>query len=239
MKRKRLTPLRIALILAVGLSIIRFNGRTMLQALDARAVDLRITQRGVQETAPEVVIVAVDDLSLEQVGRWPWSRATVARLLDNIVEADPAVIGFDIVQSESTAVPVMQGLRERIEGVDEETWARVREELGASDRDDRILAHAVRASGRTVLGYFFDFDRPTHGRPLPISHYNAVQRSGGNDGEWHVPRGGNDRHSVFDEYAGSDRERSSAQVAEPCSRGDAQRRASAGRGSARIAAGAD
>jgi serine phosphatase RsbU (regulator of sigma subunit)/CHASE2 domain-containing sensor protein len=47
-----------------------------------------------------VVIVAIDDPSLTRYGQWPWPRTLLARLVTRIADADPAVIGLDIVMPE-------------------------------------------------------------------------------------------------------------------------------------------
>lgn len=49
----------------------------------------------------DIVIVAVDEASLKQVGRWPWSRSTHARLLDILSAEHAKVIGMDIIFSEA------------------------------------------------------------------------------------------------------------------------------------------
>ena len=74
----RLTPFRIALFLGLVLSVLRLEGCHYLELADVRAIDYRFLQRGVQPASPEVVIVAIDDASLERVGRWPWSRRKAA-----------------------------------------------------------------------------------------------------------------------------------------------------------------
>jgi len=95
-----LTPLRIGLVAGVVFALLRISGQTGLEWIAARAIDNRLASRGVVQPGPEVVIVAVDDLSLETLGRWPWSRARIAELVDRIAAAGAAVIGFDMVQSE-------------------------------------------------------------------------------------------------------------------------------------------
>jgi adenylate cyclase len=183
---QRLTPFRIALLLGVFLSVLRFNGCHYLELVDVRAVDYRFLQRGVQEGSPEVVIVAIDDASLEHRGRWPWSRAVIARLIERLVAADAAVIGFDIVQSEATAQTDVDALRGRVEGVDDRAWTAIRRALSRGSVEDEMLVNAVRGSERTVLGYFFDFsDQDTDA--VRVSTYNIVQNSAKGKGEARVP----------------------------------------------------
>ncbi|MBI4517219.1 MAG: adenylate/guanylate cyclase domain-containing protein [Deltaproteobacteria bacterium] len=186
----RVTGMRIALVVAVALAAARFGGCSYLELADARSVDYRLLQRGARAGSSDVVIVAVDDASLETYGRWPWRRSVVARLLDAITAAGAAVVGFDMVQSERTTAGGSEGLPERIDGVDEATWSIVRRELMRRPDDDQVLAAAVRQSGRVVLGYFFDFARQAQPGPvLEVSTFNLVQRGGnGRGGERRLPK---------------------------------------------------
>lgn len=172
---QRLTPTRIALLLGVALAMLRASGCQYIELLDARLGDYRLLQRGQQPAAPEVLIVAIDDASIDAVGRWPWSRAVMARLVDRLVQAEVGVIGFDVVQSEATAAHDVNLLQEQVEGVDPQTWAAVRRALSAGGGEDAALARAVRESGRTVLGYFFDLDRDGESAHALIGKYNQVK----------------------------------------------------------------
>ncbi|MGC8697494.1 MAG: CHASE2 domain-containing protein [Halothiobacillus sp.] len=48
----------------------------------------------------DVVIVAIDEASLAQYGRWPWSRSLDAELIEKVCQANPKVIGVDIAFTE-------------------------------------------------------------------------------------------------------------------------------------------
>ena len=179
----------IAVSLGVVLAVLRMVGLGPLELLDARAIDLRLLVRGRDAVSPEVVIVAVDNASLEDVGRWPWPRTTLARLLMAIEAADPKVIGFDIVQSETTAVPDLAPLAGR---VDASALAEVTAALAAGSPDDSALAKAIADSRRTVLGYFFDFSEgaTASDADTAMTAYGAVQSSSleaGTGGEAMIP----------------------------------------------------
>lgn len=45
----------------------------------------------------DIVIVAIDNRSLEEIGRWPWPRHIHAQLLDRLAEARPRAIGYDVL----------------------------------------------------------------------------------------------------------------------------------------------
>ena len=151
-----LTPFRIATLVGFLVAAMRIGGCRSLDQADLRAMDLRLLQRGPGVTSPDVVVLAIDDASIAALGRWPWPRALMARLIDRLSEADAAVIGFDIVQSETTVAQSFEGIRARVDGVDAATWERVREALSEVSHEDELLADAVRRSNRVVLGYFLE-----------------------------------------------------------------------------------
>lgn len=47
-----------------------------------------------------LVLVRIDDESLEHYGRWPWSRVLLAKLTDSLNKAGAKVVGLDILLSE-------------------------------------------------------------------------------------------------------------------------------------------
>lgn len=47
-----------------------------------------------------VVIVAIDDATLAQQGRWPWHRSQLAHLIDILAAGHPRAIGLDVLLSE-------------------------------------------------------------------------------------------------------------------------------------------
>jgi adenylate cyclase len=51
----------------------------------------------------EIVVIAIDDASLAQYGRWPWARSLHAELINRLSEAGVAAIGLDITLSESSS----------------------------------------------------------------------------------------------------------------------------------------
>ena len=68
--------------------------------LETLLVDYRFRLRNrVSPPRPpdEVVIVAVDERSLAEHGRWPWTRALQARLIERILADDPGVVAVDIL----------------------------------------------------------------------------------------------------------------------------------------------
>jgi CHASE2 domain-containing sensor protein/serine phosphatase RsbU (regulator of sigma subunit) len=47
-----------------------------------------------------VIVMAIDDLSLQRRGQWPWPRRDLAELVDRLAALDPAAIGIDMIFAE-------------------------------------------------------------------------------------------------------------------------------------------
>ncbi|NOQ32391.1 MAG: CHASE2 domain-containing protein [Helicobacteraceae bacterium] len=71
-----------------------------LNTINNNMRDFMFITRGEIPQSDKVVIVDLDNKSLEEIGQWPWSRNVVAELLKNLTIAGAEVIGFDIVFAE-------------------------------------------------------------------------------------------------------------------------------------------
>jgi adenylate cyclase len=71
----------------------------LLDQLELKTYDMRM--RAFTSPHPKyVTIAAIDEQSLAQIGRWPWSRTVLAELAKRLDEAGARVIAFDIFFSE-------------------------------------------------------------------------------------------------------------------------------------------
>jgi adenylate cyclase len=71
--------------------------------LESKTYDLRLRLRELLRPSPrrdDIVIVALDEKSLEEYGRWPWSRVQTAKLVRAVSSGHPRAIGIDIFFSE-------------------------------------------------------------------------------------------------------------------------------------------
>jgi adenylate cyclase len=107
---------------------------------------------GYQEVSPRerrsapAVIVAIDELSLDRFGQWPWPRTLVARLFDRIAAARPAAIGVDILFPEPDRLSP-EWLAPSVTDAD----PRLAERLARLPHHDAVLAASIRAAP-VVLG---------------------------------------------------------------------------------------
>jgi hypothetical protein len=67
-----------------------------VRSIEAKTYDMRFRVRGRTDPAPEIVIVAIDQATLERLGSWPFPRIHYARMLDRLTADGAAVVGFDI-----------------------------------------------------------------------------------------------------------------------------------------------
>jgi len=82
------------------LIILVFNFLGIFFLLEDKSYDLRLKLRQkyqpVKQTG-EIVIAAIDEESLEKLGRWPWDRSVHAELIEKLIQADAKIIGFDVL----------------------------------------------------------------------------------------------------------------------------------------------
>ncbi|VCU69674.1 Alkaline phosphatase synthesis sensor protein PhoR [Pigmentiphaga humi] len=91
-----------AAAVAAGLCLAAMAGFHGLGRLDAPVYDL-LARLDPPAASPQVVIVAIDETSLAQMGRWPWSRDRQADLIERIAAQQPAAVGLDLLLSEPAA----------------------------------------------------------------------------------------------------------------------------------------
>ncbi len=103
------------------------------------------------ETDKHVVIVDIDEDSLQQEGRWPWSRARVATMIDHLREAGAVVIAFDVVFSEPERETFLRAIKNI--GIYEEHKASL-DLLFEAWNPDQMLGHAM-SNIDVVLGFIF------------------------------------------------------------------------------------
>lgn len=72
------------------------HGSGALATLDWAVLD-RAAGRVPADAPVPVVLVAIDDDSIERFGRWPWPRDRVAQLLERLVQAGAAPIAIDLL----------------------------------------------------------------------------------------------------------------------------------------------
>lgn len=84
----------------VAVAILFLSWTTYFDGLNLSAYDFTLRLAGPVSIKSPTLIVAIDEDSLRHVGRWPWSRETLARLIDRIETGKPRAIAVDILLDE-------------------------------------------------------------------------------------------------------------------------------------------
>lgn len=87
-------------ILILLLSLIALTALTFSQlgqTINLQALDLF---RNPHPPHPDIVILAIDNKSIQTIGRWPWDRSVHSRIINKLNEVNPAAVAVDITLSE-------------------------------------------------------------------------------------------------------------------------------------------
>jgi adenylate cyclase len=109
----------------VGALVLTLDGTGLLETSALRAYNLLFTLRGAREPEIPIVIVTIDEDSLDELDSpWPWPRAEQGAMLDILSQGKPLAIGLDLVFSEPSAY---------------------------GPKDDAAFSAAIRRAGNVVL----------------------------------------------------------------------------------------
>lgn len=132
----------------------------VFRTLEQKSHDLRFLIRGKTKPTGKVVIVAIDDRSIEAMGRWPWPRFVLAKLIEILKDANAKAIGVDLIFSEREQVPEFDRINTLISSYTElgllnsnpENQAFFEEmaELAESADNDALLSEISRRSQNVI-----------------------------------------------------------------------------------------
>jgi len=170
--------------LLLALLCLHLSGQVPLgfvEKVDNTLYDFKI--RLFRPTKPEdrVVIVDIDDRSLQAEGRWPWPREKMARLTAGLFgQYGAAAVGFDIFFSEpdsSSGLPVLESLAKH-EFAGDAHFNSMLDGLRPRLDYDGLFAQAL-SRGPAVLGYYFNPNEGAeHLAALPVPLFRRDELSG-------------------------------------------------------------
>ena len=125
----------ISLLLAVtsifSVILLYYTQNSFLEAFEAKTYDLRFKAlRGAIPPDPDIAIIAIDDKSITELGRFPWTRIEYARLLDKLSDAGAKAVLFDAFFPEHE-----------------------------SQKADQAFAAAAKRAGNVILASSIEFDQ--------------------------------------------------------------------------------
>ena len=155
----QISPFKIAVLIIVLSLLLFFLDLRFLRFVELKTLDLRMVSRGQVTPGRETVIAAVDDESIREMGRWPWPRTTIAKLVDRLKEGGVKAIGFDIVFSEPDHNSSLKAIDElsyemKKQGINGSAIAVLNQKRETADID-AVLAGSISRAKNVTLGYFF------------------------------------------------------------------------------------
>ncbi len=149
MNKKNFRPILVSLSIGIIASFLYLAGG--LSSWSLRTSDKFFLSRAGD---PAITIVAIDDASITQLGRWPWPRNIHADLIKKLKAAGALVIGYDVNFPEAS-----------------------------DEQNDQTLAIALKEAGNVVLpvelslnfkGKHYIFDETKVLAPIPLLSYAAL-----------------------------------------------------------------
>src|SRR3954468_18712957 len=83
----------------VALVVYLLSGTDLIKSLERKAYDLGVRASS-RMPSERVAVIAIDDTSIANIGRWPWSRDVHAEMIDKLAAAKAKTIAYDVFFSE-------------------------------------------------------------------------------------------------------------------------------------------
>ncbi|MCR4298940.1 MAG: CHASE2 domain-containing protein [Gallionella sp.] len=153
-----------AILIGLGLLVVlilignaaRFYRLNLVDHLSAIFYDYRLQLTMPRTVDERIVILDIDEKSLKEEGRWPWSRDRLGLLVDKLFDKHGvAVVGFDVVfaeKDESSGLKVLQKIgQEQLKG--DAQFQAALAQLRPQLEYDKLFADKIR-NRNVVLGYY-------------------------------------------------------------------------------------
>ncbi|OFW09576.1 MAG: hypothetical protein A3G20_00410 [Acidobacteria bacterium RIFCSPLOWO2_12_FULL_59_11] len=181
-----LTVTLLGLVVFISVNWMQGLGRSLFIFVDnveARSLDARFQFRGPVQPTSEVVVVAIDQKTIDRLG-WPFARSNYARMLRTLSADGAKAVGFDIdfpfpdrsAASASTFSQLEEEYKANHGGRTNEAYLNRLQALREQTDSDAQFAQAIQEAGNVVLGHLFFTERADiqHMEPERIRAYDQV-----------------------------------------------------------------
>lgn len=165
-----LSGFKLSLIITASLFFFSQAGPNIrfLNELEAKVYDFRFQIRGRKKPPPEIVILVIDEKSIEKIGHWPWPRSILGKGVDILSEAGSALIAFDIIFSEKQVTEAQRVVKELekkyrglgLENINTNSMIFYQEMIDAEegiDHDQKFVS-SINNAGNVIIPMYFDFE---------------------------------------------------------------------------------
>ncbi len=167
----------LALVILAQVTTQLFNG------LELKLYDVAST-RTARQPSDRIAVIAIDDTSIANIGRWPWPREVHAQLIDRLSQAGAKTIAhtaFFFEPQSDRGLSSLRALREQVQAAPAEPGladlgpgarAHLLGFIGQAEQtldSDQQLAQSIQRSGRVILPSLFTLGEPQGppDQPLP------------------------------------------------------------------------
>lgn len=150
----------IALVIGLFFGFAIYGGAAFLKGLEFVAYDagVRMTNRAPGAT-DQIAVIAIDDQSIKEIGRWPWPRSVLASMLEKLSHAEVRAVGALIYLTEPQSDPgltTVRAIRSKLTGLNipRPAQAQLTELLDESEKQldsDGMLARIIPGTPRLHL----------------------------------------------------------------------------------------
>ena len=150
--------------LLVSVAVLVLGGGSLMQSLERKAYDMGVGLAA-RDPSDRIAVIAIDKQSLDNIGRWPWSRDIFADMIEQLAAAKAKVIATTVLFSEPQRDPGLGYINRLIE------LNNARLSAEAAMASERAAAEAAAEAARKQAGRKVDAGRtavaPTLLEPAP------------------------------------------------------------------------
>ncbi|MGB2832498.1 MAG: serine/threonine-protein kinase [Methylotenera sp.] len=153
---------------------------TFIQSLERKAYDIGV-QASTRDAGNQIAIIAIDDQSIANIGRWPWSREVHANMFAKLSAAQPKVIGSTVYFLEPQVDPGLSYINKIADFVATSSIPRTAPEASKLDgmlkeaqsslNTDAKLVASIQQATHVVLAMPFTLGEPRGRLDKPLPEY--------------------------------------------------------------------
>ncbi len=185
--------------LIVALVLLFASGSDLVQSLERLAYDWGVRASN-KAPSSRVAVIAIDDQSIANIGRWPWSREVHAQMIEKLQQAGAKVVGYASFFFEPQIDPglvyvqQLSQLYQALEPSQQQPLAQFGSVLAEAERalnNDLKLAAAITEARNVALPMLFVLGEPRGNPDKPLADYilknqitKVIDRVGAQDNDF-------------------------------------------------------
>src|SRR2546422_2405823 len=141
-------------VLVVALFALFNSMSDVVPGLERKAYDAAL-QAASRTPSDKIAVIAIDKQSIDNIGRWPWSRDTHAKMIDVLAQAKARAIGYLVFFAEPENEKINRTPAKIVDAAADGPAAPLLKEAQDEFNTDRKLAASMQRAGNVVLPMLF------------------------------------------------------------------------------------